>query len=221
MSIQVAIDGPAGAGKSTVSKAVAAELGFIYIDTGALYRTVALNALRQGISCDDESAVVSAMDKANIEIRYENGNQKLILNGEDVSGEIRTEAVSMGASDVAKIAGVRAGLLDLQRNLAKSGNAIMDGRDIGTSILPDADIKIFLTASVFARAKRRYDEYIQKGMEAELSAIEADIKKRDEQDMNRKVSPLKQADDAVLVDTSDMTFEEVVECIKNMIRKIL
>ena len=221
MSIQVAIDGPAGAGKSTVSKAVAAELGFIYIDTGALYRTVALNALRQGISCDDESAVVSAMDKANIEIRYENGNQKLILNGEDVSGEIRTEAVSMGASDVAKIAGVRAGLLDLQRNLAKSGNAIMDGRDIGTSILPDADIKIFLTASVFARAKRRYDEYIQKGMEAELSAIEADIKKRDEQDMNRKVSPLKQVDDAVLVDTSDMTFEEVVECIKNMIRKIL
>ena len=221
MSIQVAIDGPAGAGKSTVSKAVAAELGFIYIDTGALYRTVALNALRQGISCDDEAAVVEAMENANIEIRYENGNQKLILNGEDVSSEIRTEAVSMGASDVAKIVGVRAGLLDLQRNLAKSGNAIMDGRDICTSILPDADIKIFLTASVFARAKRRYDEYIEKGIKADLATIEEDIKKRDEQDMSRKVSPLKQADDAVLVDTSDMTFEEVVECIKNMIRKIL
>ncbi|MDD6484808.1 MAG: (d)CMP kinase [Clostridiales bacterium] len=221
MSIQVAIDGPAGAGKSSVSKAVAAKLGFIYIDTGALYRTVALHAIRNGVSTSDV-AVAELMKSADIKICYDDdGTQRIILNGEDVSEKIRTPKVSMGASDVAKIPRVRAGLLDLQRNLAKGANAVMDGRDIGTSILPDAAIKIFLTASVDARAKRRFDEYRQKGEPADLEAIKADIKKRDEQDMNRETAPLRQAEDAVLIDTSDMSFSQVVERIKSMIEKIL
>lgn len=221
MSINIAIDGPAGAGKSSVSKVIASELGFIYIDTGALYRTVALNAVNAGVATDNVEGVVRSLKNADITIKYVDNTQRVFLNGNDVSDEIRTEEISIGASNVAKMPDVRAALVDLQRDMAKSKNAIMDGRDIGTTILPDADLKIFLTASVDARAKRRYDEYIKKGETADFGEIKNEIIMRDEQDMNRKISPLKRAEDAVLVDTSDMTFDEVIECIKNKINKIL
>lgn len=221
MSINIAIDGPAGAGKSSVSKAVAEDLGFIYIDTGALYRTVALNAITSGISTNDSEKVSDSIKDADISIKYIDNTQRIFLNGEDVSDKIRTEEVSIGASNVAKIPEVREALVDLQRSLAKSKNAIMDGRDIGTAILPNADLKIFLTAGADARAKRRYDEYIKKGQQADFEKIKKDIIMRDEQDMNRKTAPLRKAEDAVLIDSSNMSFDEVVECIKNKIKKIL
>ena len=208
--INVAIDGPAGAGKSTVAKAAAKELGYIYVDTGALYRTVALNAVRNSI-IDDSEKIVDMLSSTQVELKYVDGVQAVYLNGEDVSSLIRTPEISMGASKVSAIPEVRAFLLDLQRDIAKNNNVIMDGRDIGTCVLPQATVKIYLTASANVRAKRRYDEYCAKGMDCDYEEILNTVKKRDMQDMTRAIAPLKQADDAVLLDTSDLSIEEVVD----------
>lgn len=209
----IAIDGPAGAGKSTIAKLAARRLGFIYVDTGAMYRALALYFLRNGIDAGEEAAVAASCGQAKVSIRYENGEQQVILNGEDVSGLIRTELVGNMASATSRYPAVRAHLLELQRGLAASNDVIMDGRDIGTCILPDADAKIFLTASPKIRAARRYRELIEKGMMCNLEEIEQDIIERDRQDTNREVSPLKQAPDAVLVDGSELTVEQVVDAI--------
>ncbi len=218
--INVAIDGPAGAGKSTIAKAASKALGYIYIDTGALYRTVGLNALRNGVDIKDDSAVAASLtDELCIELRFVDGEQRMFLNGEDVSVEIRTPDASMAASRVSAVSAVRKYLFDLQKNLAKSSNCIMDGRDIGTVVLPDADVKIFLTASPEARAKRRYKELIEKGMEASYDEVLADMIKRDYDDSHRAIAPLKQADDAVLCDTSELTLEESIELVINTIKK--
>ncbi|MCR5098735.1 MAG: (d)CMP kinase [Lachnospiraceae bacterium] len=219
MGFNVAIDGPAGAGKSTIAKRLAKELGFIYVDTGAMYRGIALYMIRAGIDSHDEAAVSAAVPDAGVSIKYEDGVQKIILNGEDVSGLIRTEEVSAAASTTSAYKAVRARLLDLQRDLAAENDVIMDGRDIGTTILPDADVKIYLTASVECRAKRRYDELTAKGESHELSKIEEDIRQRDHQDMTREISPLKKADDAVEVDSSEMNIDEVVAAIREIINK--
>lgn len=206
----IAIDGPAGAGKSTIARRVAKELQFIYVDTGAMYRAMALYFLRKNISGDDEESVSEACKDIEVSILYDNGEQQVLLNGENVNGFIRTEEVSMMTSDTSKYPKVREKLLDLQRNLAKTQNVIMDGRDIGTCVLPDADLKIYLTASSAERARRRYKEQVERGISCNLEQIEKDIIARDEQDMNREVAPLKKAEDAILVDASDMTIEEVV-----------
>lgn len=206
----IAIDGPAGAGKSTIARRVAKELQFIYVDTGAMYRAMALYFLRQNISGDDEERVSEACKEIEVSLLYDNGEQQVLLNGENVNGLIRTEEVSMMTSDTSKYPKVREKLLDLQRNLAKTQNVIMDGRDIGTCVLPDADLKIYLTASSEERARRRYKEQVERGIVCDLQQIEKDIIARDEQDMNREIAPLKRAEDAILVDASDMTIEEVV-----------
>lgn len=206
----IAIDGPAGAGKSTIAKRVAKELGFIYVDTGAMYRSMALYFLRNGIKGDQEDKVADACKDIEVSIEYEDGEQQVILNGENVNAYIRTEEVSMMTSDTSKYPKVREKLLSLQRDLAQKKDVIMDGRDIGTCVLPDADLKIYLTASSKERARRRFKEQKERGIECDFDQIEKDIITRDEQDMNREVSPLKQAEDAVLVDASDMTIEEVV-----------
>lgn len=206
----IAIDGPAGAGKSTIARRVAKELQFIYVDTGAMYRAMALYFLRQNISGDDEERVSEACKEIEVSLLYDNGEQQVLLNGENVNGLIRTEEVSMMTSDTSKYPKVREKLLDLQRNLAKTQNVIMDGRDIGTCVLPDADLKIYLTASSEERARRRYKEQVERGIACDLQQIEKDIIARDEQDMNREIAPLKRAEDAILVDASDMTIEEVV-----------
>ncbi len=219
MGFNVAIDGPAGAGKSTIAKRLAKELGFIYVDTGAMYRGIALYMIRQGIDSHDEESVTKAVPDADVTIRYEDGAQKIILNGEDVSDVIRTEEVSAAASTTSAYKAVRAKLLDLQRNLAAQNDVIMDGRDIGTTILPNADVKVYLTASVECRAKRRYDELIAKGESHELKKIEEDIRQRDHQDMTREISPLKKADDAIEVDSSNMSIDEVVSTIKGLVKK--
>lgn len=219
MPFNVAIDGPAGAGKSTVAKAVASGMGFIYVDTGAMYRAMALHFIRCGIDPSDEMAVAAACAGADVTIRYENGAQQVILNGENVSGLIRTEEVGNMASATSGYAPVRAKLLELQRNLAKSADVLMDGRDIGTCVLPDADLKIYLTASSLVRAKRRHKELLERGETESLEEIERDIRERDYRDMHRELSPLKQAEDAVLLDSSDMTLLQVVECIQSMIRE--
>lgn len=217
MAINIAIDGPAGAGKSTIAKMVAKELGFIYVDTGAMYRAIALYMLRNNMKQEEE--VATHVKEASVEIVYQNGEQQVVLNGENVSGLIRTEEVGKMASFVAKIKEVRAQLLDLQRNLAAKENVIMDGRDIGTHVLPNADVKIYLTASASERANRRYRELCEKGIACNLQEIENDIIARDEQDMNREIAPLKQAEDAVLVDSSHMTIAEVVENIIAIYKK--
>ena len=217
MAINIAIDGPAGAGKSTIAKMVAKELGFIYVDTGAMYRAIALYMLRNNMKQEEE--VATHVKEASVEIVYQNGEQQVVLNGENVSGLIRTEEVGKMASFVAKIKEVRAQLLDLQRNLAAKENVIMDGRDIGTHVLPNADVKIYLTASASERANRRYKELCEKGIACKLQEIENDIIARDEQDMNREIAPLKQAEDAVLVDSSHMTIAEVVENIIAIYKK--
>ena len=214
----IAIDGPAGAGKSTIAKRAAAELGFIYVDTGAMYRSMALYFLRHGIKGDEEQRVSDACGDIEVSIEYENGEQQVILNGENVNDFIRTEEVSMMTSDTSKYPAVREKLLSLQRELAQKKNVIMDGRDIGTTVLPDAFCKIYLTASVEARATRRFHELNQKGVPCNFNEIKSDIQKRDYEDMNREISPLKQADDAVLLDTSDMGIEEVLETIIKMIQ---
>lgn len=216
MAYAIAIDGPAGAGKSTVAKRAAKELGFIYVDTGAMYRAMAVYFMEKGIDTGDEKAVDRCLDSINIGIEYKDGIQQVILNKENVTLKLRDEAVGRTASVVSKYAGVRGKLLELQRSLAEKSDVIMDGRDIGTTVLPDAQVKIYLTASVTARAQRRCDELTAKGEKADIDEIKADIENRDYQDMNREISPLKQAEDAVLLDTSDMDIEEVVEAVKKL-----
>ena len=213
MGCNIAIDGPAGAGKSTIAKRVAKELSFIYVDTGAMYRAVALYLLRNEIDGTDAEAVAGNCQSAEVSIRYENGEQVVILNGENVNQYIRTEEVGNMASKTSANPAVRAHLLNLQRNLAAKNDVVMDGRDIGTVVLPDAQVKIYLTASVETRAKRRYDEYLAKGESADLEEIKKDIENRDHQDMTREISPLRQAEDAVLVDSSLMNIDEVVAAI--------
>lgn len=217
--INVAIDGPAGAGKSTISRKAAAELGYIYIDTGALYRTVGLNALRLGVDIQSDDAVISTLtDDLKVELKFIDGEQRMFLNGDDVSSEIRTPEASMAASRVSAVPKVREYLFDLQKQLAKSNNCIMDGRDIGTVVLPDADVKIFLTASPEARAERRYKELIEKGMDAKYDDVLADMIKRDYDDSHRAIAPLKQADDAVLCDTSELTLQQSIDLVINTIK---
>lgn len=208
--MNIAIDGPAGAGKSTIAKMAAARLGYIYVDTGAMYRAIALYMLNNDVCYDDEDKLAKALDNICIEIKYEDGAQQVYLNNENVSTDIRQEIVGNTASKVAAKAPVREKLLSLQRNIARENDVIMDGRDIGTFVLPNAEVKIYLTASVSVRAKRRYDELVAKGQNPDIKVIEADIEQRDYQDMNREIAPLKKAEDAVLVDSSDMTIEEVV-----------
>lgn len=219
--INVAIDGPAGAGKSTISRKAASELGYIYIDTGALYRTVGLNALRLGADIQNDEAVISTLtDELKVELRFVDGEQRMFLNDEDVSSEIRTPEASMAASRVSAVPKVREYLFDLQKELARNNNCIMDGRDIGTVVLPDADVKIFLTASPEARAERRYKELTEKGMDVKLEDVLADMVKRDYDDSHRAIAPLKQADDAVLCDTSSLTLEESIELVISTIKRI-
>ncbi|GLC79988.1 (d)CMP kinase [Lacrimispora brassicae] len=207
----IAVDGPAGAGKSTIARSVAERLNFVYVDTGAMYRAMALHFLRNGIPAADEAAISRSAEKVDVTISYENGMQQVILNGENVSGLIRTQEVSAMASAVSVYMPVRRKLVELQKNLALKENVIMDGRDIGTCVLPHADLKIYLTASSRVRAKRRYEELSAKGEECSLEDIEKDIIERDYRDMNRENSPLKQAEDAILVDSSSMTVPEVVD----------
>ncbi|MBS6644712.1 MAG: (d)CMP kinase [Clostridiaceae bacterium] len=212
-NFNIAVDGPAGAGKSTIAKAVARKLGFIYVDTGAMYRALALHFLRQGIDPASEEEIARACNDVDVTIRYQEGIQQVILNGEDVSGLIRTEEVGNMASSTSIYRPVREKLLDLQRNLAASSNVIMDGRDIGTCVLPNADAKIYLTASSSVRAQRRYKELAEKGVVCNLEEIEQDIIERDQRDMNREIAPLKQAPDAILVDGSDMSIDQVIDAI--------
>ena len=214
MSFNIAIDGPAGAGKSTIAKRVAKELGFIYVDTGAMYRTIALYLLTNQVDCEQEEQLAAALDNIEISIAYENGEQQMLLNGDNVTGRIRTEEVGQMASRSSAKPIVRAKLLALQRSMAASSDVLMDGRDIGTMILPDAQLKIYLTASTAARAKRRYLELQEKGETCSLEEIEKDMEERDYRDMHRKTAPLRQAEDAVMVDSSDMTIQQVVERIK-------
>ncbi len=218
MGYNVAIDGPAGAGKSTIAKLVAEEKGFIYVDTGAMYRGLAIHFLDRGIRAEETDKVIEACKDADVKIRYEDGVQQVFLNGTNITGRLRDEAVGQMTSKCSVIPEVRAKLLDLQRDLARTQDVIMDGRDIGTCVLPDADVKVYLTASVETRAKRRYDELTAKGEACDLDEIARDIKERDERDMNRETAPLRQAEDAVLVDSSDMTIEEVVKEIAGLCR---
>lgn len=217
--INVAIDGPAGAGKSTISRAAAKELGFIYIDTGALYRTVGLNALRKGADIENPQSIASTLtDDLKVELRFIDGEQKMFLNGEDVSADIRTPEASMAASRVSAVPAVREYLFDLQKKLASENDCVMDGRDIGTVVLPDAKVKIFLTASPESRAKRRYDELIQKGMDVKFEDVLSDMKERDYNDSHRAIAPLKPADDAILLDTSGFELERSVALIIKTIK---
>lgn len=207
--ISVAIDGPSGAGKSTISRSAAKKFGFIYVDTGALYRTIGLAAFRRGYDTKDKSLILPMLPELNIELKYnESGEQRMYLDGEDVSTDIRMPEISMCASNVSAIQEVRTFLVDMQRGMAKKYNVIMDGRDIGTVILPDADVKIFLTASLEARALRRYRELLAKGVNDSLEEVMEDMKKRDYQDTNRAAAPLTAAKDAVTLDTSDYDFDE-------------
>ncbi len=219
MSYQIAIDGPAGAGKSTIAKKIAADLNWIYADTGAMYRAMALYFLRNNISSDDEEKINASLDGINVSLEYTSEGQQVLLNGENVSGLIRTEEVSAMTSKISVFPKVREKLVKLQRELAESTSLVMDGRDIGTTVLPNATLKIYLTASVEERAKRRYKEYLEKGQEADLKEIEADIEERDYRDMHRDVSPLTQAEDAVLVDSSFMTIDEVVAEISRLFKE--
>lgn len=212
----IAIDGPAGAGKSTIAKAVSAELGFVYVDTGAMYRAMALYFLQKGIGADDEKAISEAVKTVGVTISYEDGAQQVILNGENVSGLIRTEEVSKTASAVSIYAPVREKLVELQKELARNENVIMDGRDIGTCVLPEADLKIYLTAGTLVRAKRRYEELTARGEVCSLAEIEKEIEERDYRDMHREISPLRQAEDAVLVDTSELGIDEVIRQILSL-----
>lgn len=209
----IAIDGPAGAGKSTIAKKVAKELDYIYVDTGAMYRAIAHYMVTNQINIDDEDALQKACDSITIALKYENDAQQVYLNGANVTQYLRTEETGNMASKSSAKAPVRAALLDLQRDMAKEYNVVMDGRDIGTNVLPNAEVKIYLTASSKERANRRYKELIQKGEAADFDKIEADIIERDERDMNRSIAPLKQAEDAIFLDSSDMTIDEVVDVI--------
>lgn len=207
----IAIDGPAGAGKSTVAQKVAKELSFVYVDTGAMYRAMALYLLRKGVNREKPDEIGEACQNAEISIEYQNGEQIVLLDGENVNAHLRTEKVSAMASVSSAVPRVREKLLDLQRKLARTMSVVMDGRDIGTTILPDADVKIYLTASSLTRARRRYLEYQEKGEACDLAEIQKTIEERDQRDMTREISPLCQAEDAVLVDSSELTIDETVE----------
>ena len=217
MSMNIAIDGPAGAGKSTIAKRLAKKLGFIYVDTGAMYRAMAYYFLQHDIDAKDESAIAAACPDVDVTITYENGEQQVLLNGENVNGVIRNEEVGNMASSTSVYPVVREKLVELQRQLAKSADVIMDGRDIGTCVLPDAQVKIYLTASSATRAKRRFDELTEKGVSCDLAEIEKDIIDRDYRDMHRELSPLKQAEDAILLDTSALNFEEVMREMEKLV----
>lgn len=216
--INVAIDGPAGAGKSSLAKKAAKEMGFIYVDTGALYRAIALNAVRNGALNDDEK-LIKMLDGTSVKLEFdESGNQCVILGGEDVSALIRTPEISMGASKVSSVPAVRAFLLELQREIARNNNVIMDGRDIGSVVLPNADVKIFLTASPECRAQRRYKELIEKGEKVTFEEVLADVNQRDYQDSHREIAPMKPCEDSVIADNSDLTLEESVELIIKIVK---
>lgn len=218
MIYNIAIDGPAGAGKSTIARRVARELSFIYVDTGAMYRAMALYLLRRKVNRDDTEQIGNICQDAEISIEYQNGEQIVLLNGENVNSYLRTEEVGNMASVSSAVPRVREKLLSLQRKLAKDMSVVMDGRDIGTTILPDADVKIYLTASSLTRAKRRYLELQEKGIVCNLDDIQKDIEERDQRDMSREISPLRQAEDAVLVDSSDLTIQQVVDRILQIFR---
>lgn len=219
MAFNIAIDGPAGAGKSTVARALAEGLGYVYVDTGAMYRAMAYFFLQKGIKKEDEPAITAAVDGADVTIRYEDGAQQVFLNGENVTGFLRTEQVGNMASHTSVYPAVRKKLVALQQRLAKTTNVIMDGRDIGTCVLPDAQVKIYLTASVETRARRRFEELAAKGESPDLQKIKEDIAERDYRDMHREMSPLKQADDALLLDSSGMGVGEVVARIAEIVEK--
>lgn len=216
--INVAIDGPAGAGKSTIAKAAAKELGFIYVDTGALYRAVAYNAVKNGV-IDDEQGIISMLDDTKVELKYVEGVQSVYLNDEDVSGFIRTPEISMGASKVSAIPQVREFLLNLQREIAKTNNVIMDGRDIATVVLPDAEVKIFLFASPECRAERRYKELVEKGENVSFNDVLKDVNQRDYQDSHREIAPLKPSEESIMADTSELTLQDSIDLIVNTIKE--
>ena len=216
MSYSIAIDGPAGAGKSTIAKRIAKEKGFIYVDTGAMYRAMAFYLIQKGIKPSETEKISEACKEADITISYENGEQVVWLNGENVNPYLRTEEVGNMASASSVNKDVRIKLVELQQKLAKTNNVVMDGRDIGTCVLPDADVKVYLTASSRVRAKRRYEELTNKGVSCDINAIEADIMERDKRDMTREMSPLRQAEDAVLLDSSNMDIDQVVKAILDM-----
>ena len=218
MSYNIAIDGPAGAGKSTIAKLVAKKCGYIYVDTGAMYRAMALYLLRTGVDISDRAAIAKACQNADISIAYQKGEQVVLLNGENVNAYLRTEEVGNMASVSSAVPEVRKKLVELQQELAAKEDVVMDGRDIGTVVLPKADVKVYLTASTHTRAMRRFLELQEKGQVADLEKIEADIADRDYRDMHRETSPLRQAEDAVLVDSSEMTIEQVVERILSLCR---
>lgn len=218
MAINVAIDGPAGAGKSSVAKIVSKKLGYIYVDTGALYRTVGLYSIRSGVDTKNPQAVEATLPNIKVELKFVDDTQHVFLNGEDVSEAIRTPEASMGASNVSSIPAVRAFLFDLQRDIAKNNNCIMDGRDIGTVVLPNAQVKIFLTTSPESRAQRRYKELIEKGEKVDFQDVLDDINKRDYQDTHREIAPLKQAEDAIFFDNGEYNLEEGAEKIIEIIR---
>lgn len=213
MGYNIAIDGPAGAGKSTIAKLVAKELGFIYVDTGAMYRGLAVHFLKKGIVPGEAEKIEAACEDAKVELGYENGVQQVYLNGENITSQLREEAVGNMASVSSAVPAVRAKLLDLQRNLAKEKDVVMDGRDIGTNVLPNADVKVYLTASVECRAMRRFKELEEKGEACDFEQIRQDIQERDERDMTREIAPLKQAEDATLIDSSEMGIDDVVKAI--------
>lgn len=217
--INIAIDGPAGAGKSTIAKTVSKELGFIYVDTGALYRTVGLNALRLGVDTKDAEGVISTLKELEVSLRFINKEQRVFLGEEDVSEAIRQNEVSMAASNVSAIPKVREYLFELQRDIARNNNCLMDGRDIGTVVLPNAQIKLFLTASAEARADRRYKELVEKGQTVDYDVILKEIKERDYQDSHREIAPLKQADDAILVDSTEMDLQETINYMLGIIKE--
>lgn len=217
--INIAIDGPAGAGKSTIAKALAKDRNMVYVDTGAMYRAIGLYCSRKGIAGDDETAVVSELDNIKVSLAYENGEQVVYLNGENVNGLIRTPEAGNMASAVSVFPKVRSKMVELQQGLAATTSVVMDGRDIGTVVLPNAEVKIYLTASSAVRAKRRYDELVAKGMECDLATLQKEIEERDYRDMNRETSPLRQADDAVLLDTSDLNINEVVAAMQQIIKE--
>lgn len=218
MSHNVAIDGPAGAGKSTIAKRIARRLGYIYVDTGAMYRAMAYYLIENQVDAADQEAIAAACQHADISICYQDGEQVVLLNGENVNAYLRTEAVGNMASVSSVVPEVRKKLVELQQKLARETDVVMDGRDIGTVVLPDADVKVYLTASVETRAKRRFLELQEKGEPADLAKIAADIEDRDYRDMHRDISPLRQAEDATLVDSSDMTIDQVVERILELCR---
>ena len=221
MSYNIAIDGPAGAGKSTIAKKLAKELGYVYVDTGAMYRAMAYYFLQNQVDTNDEDAIAKACPNVNVTIAYQDGEQQVLLNGENVNGVIRKEEVGKTASTTSVYPVVRAKLMDLQRELAMKENVIMDGRDIGTVVLPNADVKIFLTASSKVRAKRRYDELTEKGVECDFDEIEKDIIDRDYRDMHRETAPLKQAEDAILLDSSELDIDGVVNRMKEIIKEAI